>query len=69
MEATKYHVFPLDNSVAHALLAPRPSATAGRTVFTYSGEIPVSRWAAPDILNRSYTITAEIEVPRAAAKV
>jgi arylsulfatase A-like enzyme len=65
MEATKYNVFPLDNSIAQRLVAPRPSATAGRNMFTYSGEmsgLPGS--AAPDILNRSYTITAEVEVPQ-----
>ena len=42
-------------------LTPRPSATAGRTVFTYSGEnagIPVGN--APSILDRAYTITAEV---------
>src|SRR5262249_4903864 len=62
-EAAKYNVFPLDNSVLPRVLAPRPSATAGRTVFTYSGQmagLPMSD--APSILNRSYTITAEVEV-------
>jgi arylsulfatase A-like enzyme len=65
VEATKYNVFPLDNSVLPRLLAPRPSATAGRTVFTYSGEmsgLPDSD--APSLLNKSYTITAEVEVPQ-----
>jgi hypothetical protein len=38
-EATKYHVLPLDNSQFARAIAPRPSATAGKTVFTYSGEI------------------------------
>src|SRR5262249_56648511 len=38
MEATKYNVFPLDNTVIQRLLTPRPSATAGRDVFTYFGE-------------------------------
>ena len=50
VEATKYNVFPLDNSFAARTLAPRPSLTAGRTVFTYSGEssgLPDSD--APDI--------------------
>jgi arylsulfatase len=64
VEATKYNVFPLDNSVLPRIIAPRPSATAGRTVFTYSGEmagLPPSD--SPSILNRSYTITAEVEVP------
>jgi len=65
VEATKYNVFPLDNSVLPRLLAARPSATAGRTLFTYSGEmagIPVGD--APSILNKSYTITAEVEIPQ-----
>ena len=65
VEAAKYNVFPLDNSVLSRVLTPRPSATAGRTVFTYAGEmagLPMSD--APSILNRSYTITAEVEVPQ-----
>jgi arylsulfatase len=67
VEAAKYNVFPLDNSVLPRVLAPRPSATAGRTGFTYSGEmagLPMSD--APSILNKSYTITAEVEVPQGA---
>jgi arylsulfatase len=65
VEAAKYNVFPLDNSVIPRVLAPRPSATAGRTVFTYSGELPGIPYSdAPEILNRSYSITAEVEVPQ-----
>jgi hypothetical protein len=63
VEATKYNVFPLDNSVLPHLLAARPSATAGRTVFTYSGELAgLPDSDAPSILNKSYPITAEVEV-------
>ncbi|TCL70433.1 arylsulfatase [Rhizobium sp. BK251] len=64
VEAAKYQVFPLDNSVATRFIAPRPSATAGRDTFTYTGTLsglPPS--SAPSPLTRSYTITAEIEVP------
>ena len=53
VEAAKYNVFPLDNSILQRLVTPRPSATAGRNVFTYSGEmsgLPSS--AAPDILDQ-----------------
>ncbi len=65
VEASKYNVFPLDNSIAQRLVAPRPSATAGRDMFTYSGEMSgLPNSAAPGILNRSYTITAEIDVPQ-----
>src|SRR6185295_13145734 len=45
-------------------IAPRPSTTAGTTVFTYAGQMPgIPLGNAPSILNRSYTITAEVEVP------
>jgi arylsulfatase A-like enzyme len=65
VEATKYNVFPLDNSVLPRIIAPRPSATAGKTVFTYSGELPgIPDSDAPSILNKSYTITAEVELPQ-----
>ncbi len=63
-EATKYNVFPMDNSIITRLITPRPSAVAGRTRFTYSGEmagLPAS--GAPSILNKSYTITADVTVP------
>jgi arylsulfatase len=64
VEAQKYNVFPLDNSILERIVTPRPSATAGRRLFTYSGRIvglPTSD--APSILNRSYTITAEVDIP------
>ena len=38
-EAKKYNVLPLDNSTLARWNTPRPSLTAGRTVFTYSGEL------------------------------
>ena len=68
-EAKKNQVFPLDNSVLPRLRTPRPSGTAGRNTFTYQGEIagiPVAD--APSLLNRDYTITAEITVPKAGAE-
>ena len=68
-EAKKYNVLPLDNTTLARWNTPRPSLTAGRTEFTYSGELigtPAS--AAPSILNKGYTITAEVEIPKAAQK-
>jgi arylsulfatase A-like enzyme len=68
-EANKNQVFPLDNSVLPRIITSRPSGTAGRTTFTYQGEnvgIPVSN--APSLLNRDYTITAEITVTKGAAE-
>jgi arylsulfatase len=69
VEATKYNVFPLDNSFTARAATPRPSSTAGRTVFTYSGEssgLPYS--SAPDIAGKSYSITAEIDIPPGGAE-
>jgi arylsulfatase len=68
-EAAKYNVLPLDNSILPRLITARPSATAGRTVFTYTGPnagIPVSN--APSLLNKDYTITAEVSIPKAGAE-
>ncbi|HVS38509.1 MAG TPA: arylsulfatase [Gemmataceae bacterium] len=64
VEAAKYNVFPLDNSGFVRAITPRPSPTAGRNAFSYSGEIPgLPTGDAPSILNRDYTITADVEVP------
>ena len=63
-EAAKYNVFPISNSSFVRAMDPRPSATAGLTEFTYSGVlygIPLA--SAPNILGKSYTVTAEIDVP------
>ena len=63
-EAKKYNVLPLDNTTLARWNAPRPRLTAGRTVFSYSGElIGTPNSAAPDIKNKSYTITAEVDIP------
>jgi arylsulfatase A-like enzyme len=65
VEASKFNVFPLDNSILSRLLAPRPSSTAGRDIFTYSGELAgLDSASAPGIIAKSYTITAKVEVPQ-----
>lgn len=67
-EADKYQVKPLDATVATRFVAPRPNLAAGRTDFTWSGEITgTPSGDAPSILNASYTFTAEIEIPEAPA--
>jgi len=64
-EFAKYQVLPLDASAATRLVAARPSVTEGRKVFTYSAPITgLSESVAPRLLNASYTITADIEVPQ-----
>src|SRR5438094_1391845 len=68
-EAAKYNVLPLDNSTLARFMTPRPSATAGRTTFTYSGVLSdVPNAAAPDIKEKSYSITAEVEIPEGGAE-
>ncbi len=72
MEAAKYNVFPLDDSRVSRFMGEKPNYAPGRTVFTYSGElsnVPFPGSAdAPDLLDRSYTITADIEIPQGGAE-
>src|SRR4029453_13225392 len=68
-DAAKYDVLPLDNSTLARFTTPRPSLTAGRTVFTYTGGLTgVPNSGAPNILNKSYTITAEVTIPKGGAE-
>jgi arylsulfatase len=68
-EATRHQVFPLDASVAARIVAPRPNITAGRTEFIYTTPmVGLPQGDSPLLLNTSYTITAEIEVPDGGAE-
>jgi arylsulfatase len=68
-EAKKYQVFPLDASVAARIVAPRPNITAGRTEFVYTlPMVGLPQGDSPFILNSSYTITADITVPKEGAE-
>jgi arylsulfatase len=69
IEATRHNVLPLDTSVATRVVVPKPSLAAGRTVFTYSGEVTgIPPGDAPSLLNTSYAIVADIEVPEPGAE-
>jgi arylsulfatase A-like enzyme len=69
VEASKYNVLPLDNDVLLRALSPRPSPLAGKTVFTYSGEVSgIPEGSAPSTLNKSYAITAEVDIPPGGAE-
>jgi arylsulfatase len=65
-EAEKYQVLPLDNSKVQRLdTANRPSLTRGRNVFTYyPGAVRIPEGAAPDVKNKSFLVTASVEVPK-----
>jgi arylsulfatase len=63
-EFAKYQVLPLDASAVTRLVAARPSVTAARRLFTYSTPvIGLPDSVAPHLLNTSYTINADIDVP------
>jgi arylsulfatase len=64
-EAAKYQVMPLDASVATRAITPKPSLSAGRTTFTWSGEITgTPNGDAPNILDSSFHYKAEVDVPQ-----
>jgi arylsulfatase A-like enzyme len=71
-EGTKYNVFPLDATTLTRFLSDKPNYNAGRTTFTYAGELSnvllSGAGNAPSLLNRSYTITAEVEIPTEGAE-
>ncbi len=68
-EARKFQVFPMDASVAARIVAPRPNITAGRTEFVYTRPMTgLPQGDSPGLLNSSYTITADIEVPQGGAE-
>ena len=67
-EAIKNHVLPIDDRGVERLnpaLAGRPDLMAGRTSLTvYSGMTGMMESAFINIKNRSYSITADVEVPK-----
>ena len=65
-EAAKYNVLPLDDSkVARMDVSIRPSLTRGRTQFNYYGTVTrIPEGAAPDIKNKSFRITANVDLPK-----
>lgn len=68
-EAKKYQVFPMDASVAARMVAPRPNITAGRTEFVYTRPmVGLPQGDSPQLLNTSYAVTADIEVPQGGAE-
>jgi len=67
-EFAKYQVLPLDGTAAARFITPRPSLAAGRNIFNYSGStVSIPAGNQPGLLNTSYTITADINVPEGGA--
>ncbi|MBR8840743.1 MAG: arylsulfatase [Stigonema ocellatum SAG 48.90 = DSM 106950] len=69
-EARQYQVLPLDARVSERFdVNSRPSPAAGRTTFTYyPGVAPIPEGSAPSLKNRSFSITADIEIPESGAE-
>ena len=69
-EAKKYNVYPLDSQLSAERVDPsiRPSLTRGRNVFTYyPGTIRIPEGTTPDVKNKSYSVTADVEIPEGGA--
>jgi arylsulfatase len=69
VQASKYKVLPLDGRGVARLATPRPEMSAPRDQYVYfsgTGELEASN--AVDIRNRSYRITADVEVPKEGAQ-
>jgi arylsulfatase len=71
-EAAKYNVLPLDWRAVERLdgeLMGRPSLAGDRKTFTYCpGQVALVNEAAPRILNKSWTLTADLQIPESGAE-
>ena len=62
-------MLPMDTATFTRVIQPRPNLTAGRTVFTYAGEVTgTPNGNAPNVLASSYNIKAEVEIPEGGAE-
>lgn len=72
VEAAKYNVLPLDWRAVERLngeLMGRPTLAGDTNTFTYyPGQVGLPNEAAPRILNKSWSITADIDVPENGAE-
>jgi arylsulfatase len=69
IEAVKYNVLPLDSSFADRMDPTiRPNFLRGQTEFTYyPGMIRIPEANSPDVHNKSFHITADVEIPQGGA--
>lgn len=69
MQASKYKVLPIDASSVERLATPRPQMSGPREKYVYyqgTGEVEASNGV--DVRNRSYTINADVEIPKGGAE-
>ena len=68
-EAGKYNVLPVDGSALARLLVERPLLAAPRDRYVYFPDTQsVPYFAAPKVLNRPHSITADVEIPDGGAE-
>ena len=69
-EARKHKVLPLDDRLSERFdVQSRPSPAAGRTSFTYySSGVSIPEGSAPSLKNKSFSITADVEIPESGAE-
>jgi uncharacterized protein YcnI len=71
IEATKYSVIPLDDRVFERFnpdLAGRPQLIKGNTQVLFGGMGRLTENSVVSIKNKSFSVTAEVEVPKSGAK-
>jgi arylsulfatase len=71
IEATKHHVLPIDDRRAERMMADavgRPQLIRGRTQLLFGGMGRLTETSVLNIKNKSYAITAEVEVPESGAE-
>ncbi|PRY67303.1 arylsulfatase [Glaciihabitans tibetensis] len=71
IEAVKYNVLPIDDRTAERLnaeMAGRPTLIRGNSQLFYSGMGRLSENSVISIKNKSFSVTAEIDVPEAGAE-
>jgi len=69
IEAGKYNVLPIDSRGVQRIADERPRIAVNRNRYVlYPGTQAIPATAAPKILNRPYTITAEVDVPQGGAE-
>ena len=69
VEAGKYNVLPIDSRGQLRAADPRPQIAAARTRYTYyPGTQMVPGNAGPNMMNRPFSITADVEVPKGGAE-
>lgn len=68
-EAGKYDVLPIDGSAFERMTSEKPLVAAPRDTFTYYPNTQsVPFFAAPRVLNRPHSITADVEIPAGGAE-